>query len=322
MGVLIASPEAGDASVSIISEMKKHSAISAESSKNFIPAISERYNNNQSALMITSNYNSINNMDKDACKHTVLMENSTFDKMSSSRVHDSCQFPYYSSPDAVLVKDVGISCMLLNQDIPEIPIPETRTLVASKHAISSQYIDSKGNLCLKLRLFSNAETQCDAQESTNNFNNILCTDKYKLNPLLCVEALDYNDIFKIFDNMSKCIVEASIEQIKLRIEIEGGSMKFAINFIKGTSQDFWEIITKPLCISSMEIIRQHKFLLDLMKKKDEEIGEYKAEGAELIRTIPTPNIVDCTNAFQRMVDFYNELNLYKCTTTSREPTRY
>lgn len=85
--------------------------------------------------------------------------------------------------------------------------------------------------------------------------------------------------------MSECIVEASVEQIKLRTQIEGGPMKFVINFIKGTTRDFWEIITKPLCISSMEIIRQHKFLLDLMKKKDEEIAEYKAEGAELIRSM-------------------------------------
>lgn len=85
--------------------------------------------------------------------------------------------------------------------------------------------------------------------------------------------------------MSEYIVEASIEHIKLRAQINGGSIKFSVNLVKGTAQDFWEIITKPLYISSMEIIRQHKFLLDLIKKKDEEIAEYKAEGAELIRSI-------------------------------------
>lgn len=85
--------------------------------------------------------------------------------------------------------------------------------------------------------------------------------------------------------MSKYIVEASIEHIKLQAQIDGGLMKFYINLEKGTSQDFWEIITKPLYISSMEIIRQHKILLDLIKKKDEEIAEYKAEGAELIRSM-------------------------------------
>ncbi|XP_031365311.1 uncharacterized protein LOC102676318 isoform X1 [Apis dorsata] len=151
----------------------------------------------------------------------------------------------------------------------------------------------------------------------------------KLNPLLNVEAIDYNDIIlNILSNMSKYIVEASIEHIKLRAQIDGGLMKFYINLEKGTSQDFWEIITKPLYISSMEIIRQHKILLDLIKKKDEEIAEYKAEGAELIRKnietkffteeqfkidIPIPNITDYTNTFQRMMSFYNELNFYNIT---------
>lgn len=76
-----------------------------------------------------------------------------------------------------------------------------------------------------------------------------------------------------------------MEHIKLQAEIDGATMKFDVNLTKGTSQDFWKIITKPLCISSMEISRQHKFLLDLVKRKDEEISEYKAEGAKLIRSM-------------------------------------
>ncbi|XP_054009811.1 uncharacterized protein LOC128893007 isoform X2 [Hylaeus anthracinus] len=147
----------------------------------------------------------------------------------------------------------------------------------------------------------------------------------ELNPLLDVEVLDYrNVVTNILSNMSKYIVEASIEQIKLRAHVNGGSMKFALHLSKGTPKNFWEIITKPLCISSMEIIRQHKILLDLIKRKDEEIAEYKAEGAELIRknieteifkeeclktNIFIPNIVKCTNTFQAMVNFYNTLNL-------------
>ncbi|XP_016913332.2 uncharacterized protein LOC107998527 [Apis cerana] len=151
----------------------------------------------------------------------------------------------------------------------------------------------------------------------------------KLNPLLNVETIDCYDIaLNILSNMSEYIVEASIKHIKLRAQIDGGSIKFSVNLEKGTSQDFWEIITKPLYISSMEIIRQHKFLLDLIKKKDKEIAEYKAEGAELIRKnietkffteeqfkidIPIPNIIDYTNTFQRMMNFYNELNFYDIT---------
>ncbi|KAK1118952.1 hypothetical protein K0M31_013723 [Melipona bicolor] len=227
MGVLIAPPEAGDASINIIPQMKKYSAIPGKSSESLIPAMSERNVTNRSALMIASNYDSTNNINKDAHRHTVLMDDNMFDKMSSSTIHDSCQFPYYRSnksdkcTDAVLVKDIGVSCKLLNQNTSKMSLPETRILVkhlkkeyndltsitnkitaytkdilshlskknqrkhpflkdliASKHAIASQYVDTKGNLCLKLRLFSNAETQCTVQQVVKNSDNILCKGKY------------------------------------------------------------------------------------------------------------------------------------------------
>ncbi|XP_068977835.1 uncharacterized protein [Bombus flavifrons] len=228
MGVLIASPEAGDASINIIPQMKKHSAISGEPATSFVSTIPERNATNQTALMGVSNYNSTNSMNKDAYRHTVLMENNVFDKMCNSTINDTCQFPYYRSnrsdskyPDAVLVKDVGVSCMLLKQNTFEIQLPQTKTLIkhlkkeyndltdianrittytkdilsylpkknqrkhhllknlaASKHAIASQYVDSKGNLCLKLRLFSNAETQCMTEQVVKDFDSTLCKSKY------------------------------------------------------------------------------------------------------------------------------------------------
>nr|XP_033197260.1 uncharacterized protein LOC117160550 isoform X2 [Bombus vancouverensis nearcticus] len=228
MGVLIASPEAGDASINIIPQMKKHSAISGEPATSFVSTIPERNATNQTALMGVSNYNSTNSMNKDAYRHTVLMENNVFDKMCNSTINDTCQFPYYRSnrsdskcSDAVLVKDVGVSCMLLKQNTFEIQLPQTKTLIkhlkkeyndltdianrittytkdilshlpkksqrkhqllknlaASKHAIASQYVDSKGNLCLKLRLFSNAETQCMTEQVVKDFDNTLCKSKY------------------------------------------------------------------------------------------------------------------------------------------------
>ncbi|CAD1471766.1 unnamed protein product, partial [Heterotrigona itama] len=558
MGVLIAPPEAGDASINIIPQMKKYPATLGKSSKSLVPAISDRNVTNRSALMIASNYDSTNNINKDAYRHTVLMDDNMFDKMSNSTINDSCQFSYYRSnksdkyADAILVKDIGVSCKLLNQNTSKMDLPETKTLVkhlkkeyndltsitnkittytkdilshlskknqrkhplpkdliASKHAIASQYVDTKGNLCLKLRLFSNAETQCTAQQVVKDSDNILYRDKYvtkelhnqnyikhedssnikskhekdiqtvihqenaetntpnstsssiyntkyvtfndvpknklkknsdnkdcanqlefkrhcpaiftswkeisnskqsknkslstfsteaqqtdmisdeckerhtwnnikinndsymvsitqkddtikvfltnlieiwmdtltkeiildrcrKLNPLLNIEDLNYYDVvLNILNNMSRNMINASVEHIKLRAEIDGGMMKFDVNLTKGTSQDFWEIITKPLCMSTMEISRQHKFLLDLVKKKDEEISEYKAEGAELIRknietkrfeeeqlkiTILDPNIIDYTNIFQSAMNFYNEFNLYECSKTSKDFT--
>ncbi|KOC63012.1 hypothetical protein WH47_02461 [Habropoda laboriosa] len=414
MGVLTASPEAGDASGNIIPPIEKSTATFGNSSKSFMSTISEGNMTNPNALISASNCNSTNIMNKDKYRHMILMENDV-DEMSTSTIYDRCQFPYYRSnrngdrySDAVLVKDVGVSCLLLNQNISEIPVPKTKTLVTAKHVIASQYIDSKDNLCLKLRLFSNAGTQCATQQMVKNSDNILFKDISKklydyrdhpkrcnpiiftnwkeiskskqaknktsvtsnalqkmeiaknkilqekflkhntinntpdtkfhttLNPLLNVKAINYYEIvLDILNNISVHIVEASTEQIKLKVPLEGGSMKFTLNLSIGKSKDFWEIVTKPLCISSMEIIRQHEFLIDLIKKKDEEIAEYKAEGAELIRknietktfteeqlkiNIPSPNVLDYTNAFQRMIDFYNKLNLDKCNTTFTELT--
>lgn len=158
----------------------------------------------------------------------------------------------------------------------------------------------------------------------------------KLNPLLNIEDLNYYDVvLNILNNMSRNIINVSVEHIKLRAEVDGGIMKFDVNLTKGTPQDFWEIITKPLCISSMESSRQHKFLLDLVKKKDEEIFEYKAGGAELIRknietkrfkeeqlkiTIDLDPNIDCINIFQSAMNFCNVFNLYEYNKISKEST--
>lgn len=60
--------------------------------------------------------------------------------------------------------------------------------------MSSQYIDTEGNLCLKLRLFSNAETQCITQQDVKNFNNILCKDGYNIKKL-CSKHCNYYIIY-------------------------------------------------------------------------------------------------------------------------------
>ncbi|XP_076634363.1 uncharacterized protein LOC143348241 [Colletes latitarsis] len=227
MGALIASPEAGDASVNIIPQMKKYSVITDDRSKSFVSTMSENDSITQNVLRSTS-HNDINIMNKSEYEE-MLMINNIFDETSSSTIHNNCQFPYYRSsknigqfPDAVLVKDVGVSCMLLNHNIPEISIPEAnnylvkqlkkeyndlsnitskitaytknilnylskknqrknrllQNLESSKHAIVSQNIDNKGNLCLKLRLISDAETQCRPKEIVKEADSILFQDKY------------------------------------------------------------------------------------------------------------------------------------------------
>ncbi|XP_076289279.1 non-homologous end-joining factor 1 [Lasioglossum baleicum] len=157
-----------------------------------------------------------------------------------------------------------------------------------------------------------------------------------LNPLLNVDVLNYKDIVaSIFNNLHKHIDEASVEQIKLRIQIEGGSLKFTLNLLKGTQQELWNIITKPLCISLMELNRQHKILLDLIKKKDVEIAEYRAQGVELTRqntktevfreeqlkiSVPVPDMNMYINLLHESEQFYNKLDLQKESGVNAEST--
>ncbi|XP_076248313.1 uncharacterized protein LOC143188126 [Calliopsis andreniformis] len=229
MGALIASPEGGDASVNVIPQMKKCSIISADHSKSFVSTMSEKNSINQNLLMPASNYSYVNGTNRNEYEQMLFMESSLFDEMNSSNIYDNCQFPYYrssknngQSADAVLVKDVGVSCMLLTEDIPNVSIPEEssnlvkqlkreyhdlsnitskitaytkdilnhlskknqrksqllQNLISRKHVTASEYINSKGNLCLKLRLFSNAQTQCTPLEIVKESNCILLQDSH------------------------------------------------------------------------------------------------------------------------------------------------
>lgn len=94
----------------------------------------------------------------------------------------------------------------------------------------------------------------------------------------------------MLNDIPKHVVEATVCQIKLQKDMNLVKLKFSLDFVKGTPLQFWENITMPLCLSSKEIVRQHEILLDLVKKKDEEIAEYKAGGAELIRSMHLYNI--------------------------------
>lgn len=85
------------------------------------------------------------------------------------------------------------------------------------------------------------------------------------------------------------ILELSIYRIELQKDYfvsknDFVKLRFSLDLLKETPQQFWESVTMPLCLSSMELVRRYEILLDLVKRKDEEITEYKAEGAELIRS--------------------------------------
>lgn len=110
-----------------------------------------------------------------------------------------------------------------------------------------------------------------------------------MNPLLNLEAFDWKQL--LLDMLSDIprhvhtnVLEATAYRIELRKDKNFVKLRFTLELLKGTPQQFWENVTMPFCSSSIELVRRHKILLDLVKQKDEEIAEYKAEGAELIRS--------------------------------------
>ncbi|XP_015588364.1 non-homologous end-joining factor 1 isoform X2 [Cephus cinctus] len=146
----------------------------------------------------------------------------------------------------------------------------------------------------------------------------------KLNPLLNVNVVNAKKILQeIFDDIPRHAVCASTSSIRLEATISGGAFKFDLNLSKASPQEFWQEITEPLCRSAMEMQRRQSILLNLIKRKDEEISEYKARGGELIRkSIETAPFHEdlfkeksgCTDSsgliidtFRTMMDLHNQI---------------
>lgn len=144
----------------------------------------------------------------------------------------------------------------------------------------------------------------------------------KLNPILIISDNEHREV--VLDTLSdvpEYVKESSTNVIKLSKSFEGGNFKFEILFSKGTTEEFWENVTKPLYLSSIELMRRQNILLDLVKRKDTEIAEYKAEGAELLRKNIETKVFDedqlqihtigiderkCIDSFQTVIEFYNK----------------
>ncbi|XP_034952084.1 uncharacterized protein [Chelonus insularis] len=112
------------------------------------------------------------------------------------------------------------------------------------------------------------------------------------NPLLDVDDFNLDEIInEILKNIMDHVVFVSVNEIKLEKEIEGGVFKFSINLTKGNLQDIWAEIIKPLCTNAHELQRQNEIIVKEIKKKDEEITEYKLNG-KLLRKIETERFDD------------------------------
>lgn len=140
-----------------------------------------------------------------------------------------------------------------------------------------------------------------------------------MNPLLNLEALDWKELLldmltDIPRYMHTNVLEVTAYRIELRKEFNKNfvKLKFSLDLLKGTPQQFWENVTVPFCSSSTELVRRHKILLDLVKQKDEEIAEYKAEGAKLIRSAFLARL-SCALLIFRIKNYYLHLAEYIAT---------
>ncbi|XP_058808763.1 uncharacterized protein LOC131674238 [Phymastichus coffea] len=102
----------------------------------------------------------------------------------------------------------------------------------------------------------------------------------ELNPLL----LDC-DIDEILDdllvNIPKYTTSCSLQYIELENQIEGGCFWFRVNLTKVNPQPFLDQYTENFYTCLSELYHRYNCLLDLVKKKDKEIDEYKTQGVKI-----------------------------------------
>lgn len=107
-----------------------------------------------------------------------------------------------------------------------------------------------------------------------------------MNPLLSIDDFDVNEIInEILNNIPRYAVNITCNEIKLQTELEGGIFKFAVNLTRATAQEFWTEVTLPLCQSVADLQSRNNYLIQEINWKDEQIYEYKAHGAQLLRSI-------------------------------------
>lgn len=105
-----------------------------------------------------------------------------------------------------------------------------------------------------------------------------------MNPLLIIEDISLDRIISdLLNNIIKYATKISTSFIALQNKLDDGIFKFQINLSKSSPNEFFQEITIPLCSSVGELMRKNKILIQEIKKKDEEIIEYRACGAELLR---------------------------------------
>lgn len=85
-------------------------------------------------------------------------------------------------------------------------------------------------------------------------------------------------------NITKYVQNTStVDILQLEDKVEDGRFKFNINLTKCNSEHFQNDFFSRLYFSFGELLRRYNCLSDIVKKKDQEIAEYKAQGVQLLR---------------------------------------
>lgn len=70
----------------------------------------------------------------------------------------------------------------------------------------------------------------------------------------------------------------------MKCKIDDACFLFTINLMKTTSESFYNNFMKIMYASLFELHHRYNTLIDIVKKKDIELEEYKAQGKEILRS--------------------------------------
>ncbi|KAJ8670692.1 hypothetical protein QAD02_001951 [Eretmocerus hayati] len=138
-----------------------------------------------------------------------------------------------------------------------------------------------------------------------------------LNPILV--DFDWEDIVdNLLDDIPKFALSCDTSKIDLKTKIDDGNFYFKIELTETSPHHFYREIVNSFCTSFSELHNRYRCLLRIVKSKDEEIAEYKAQGIEpLRRSLITEPFNETkfinslkTKSFNHLKIFMDSMNLY------------
>ncbi|XP_011505785.1 PREDICTED: uncharacterized protein LOC105368471 [Ceratosolen solmsi marchali] len=116
--------------------------------------------------------------------------------------------------------------------------------------------------------------------------NLLVDDIIKrcqdLNPVFS-DTIFEDLVDDILVNISKYIVSSTKDNIELETKIENGRFLFRICLTKTNPEYFNSYFNEHFYSAFSELYHRYSYLLNIIKKKDAEIEEYKAQGINIIK---------------------------------------